>query len=80
MCKFCETYIKSDGWEQNKYLIEETLKINKTPFMGIQVYLSEGNKLVLYIDQGDSCDPYSIKTKSIKYCPMCGKKLERYEN
>lgn len=79
MCKFCENYTKSEGWEGNDYLIEEDLKINNKPFIGMQVYITEGDELILWVDQGDCCDPYTHKEIKINYCPMCGRKLEHCE-
>lgn len=80
MCKYCETYIKSNTWEENKKLFWQNLTVNKAPLMDIEVYISQGNKLIMYISQGNTCDPIMIKEKKIKYCPMCGKKLEYYED
>ena len=79
MCKYCEPYINSNTWEENKKFFWECLTVNKARLMDIEVYISEGNKLILYISQGNTCDPISVKGKKIKYCPMCGKKLNYFE-
>ena len=79
MCKYCEIYVKSNTWEENKKFFWERLTVNKVPLMDIEFYISQGNKLIMYISQGNTCDSIMIKEKKIKYCPMCGKKLEYYE-
>ena len=79
MCKYCEIYEKSESWEQNKNLLYKSLNLNKSPFMDIEVYISQGNKLIMYADHGNTCDSRFVVEKTIKYCPMCGRKLKADE-
>ena len=73
MCKFCKNSMAGDPM----MLAKRDIKVN-----GIQAFTSE---LWLERDHLNACvadntDTYVVETiKKIKYCPMCGQKLQELE-
>ena len=70
MCEYC-----SKGENCNEEILSGALKIEKMELIGMQIYL-DNDQLYLFVD--DARYGREIKTINtrIKYCPMCGKKLE----
>jgi len=77
-CFYCEEE-KVSG-DCNKTITDNVLKLNGIPIAINDIYIQHGNEMVIFTNNYTSGQCYSFKTKKIKYCPMCGKKLEKIEH
>lgn len=76
-CKYCEEE-KLSG-DCNKTIMDNVLKLNGIPIASNEIFIQNGNEMVIFTNNYDIGKYYDFKTKKIKYCPMCGKKLEKVE-
>lgn len=76
-CVYCEE--KRTIGDSNKTIVENNLKLNGVPIISNEVFIHGGNKLVIFANNYDTGQYYDLKTKRIKYCPMCGRKLKPIE-
>ena len=76
-CKYCEEE-KLSG-DCNKTIMDNVLKLNGIPIASNEIFIQNGNEMVIFTNNYDTGKCYDFKTKKIKYCPMCGKKLEKYK-
>lgn len=89
-CKYCASPDELDEYEYKRGFIEntdiltknESLKINGVPFADVWVAIEPGgNILNVYItDTNEILHEYFHGTKTIKYCPMCGRKLKKAQD
>lgn len=76
-CLYCEEE-KVSG-DCNKTIIENVLKLNGIPIVSNEIFIQRGNEIVIFANNYETGKCYDFKTKKIKYCPMCGKKLEKFK-
>ena len=81
MCKYCES--ESDDWKPIARLklgkimgarLEMTVHVSKS------ITRSEGDPVLFYAPAGDIDVSNKSYISRIKYCPMCGRKLETWED
>ena len=59
---------------------DNALKINSIPFADICVTIDCGNELAIHVtDSNEKFNILHYSSKKIKYCPMCGRKLQPYK-
>jgi hypothetical protein len=76
MCKYCTSQF--EGLCEN--LIHTSMRIGEDrATIDSAVYIDLLGKPNLYVDLEIGCETIFVKTKSINYCPMCGRKLESEE-
>ncbi|MBP5593990.1 MAG: hypothetical protein J6Y02_01315 [Pseudobutyrivibrio sp.] len=73
-CLYCEEE-KTSG-ECNKTIMANVLKLNGIPIATNEIFIQNGNEMAIFVNNYMTGQYYDYKTKKIKYCPMCGKKLE----
>ena len=72
MCKYCKEFKTGDC---NDSILTGMLKINGVELIGIDVFITD-DYLELFVDDAKYGSKLYKKKKKIKYCPMCGKKIE----
>lgn len=82
MCKYCES--ESDDWKPiARFKIGKIMgaRLEMTVHVSKSITRVEGDPVLVYSPAGDIC---YVSNKSyisrIKYCPMCGQKLETWED
>lgn len=75
MCKYCGK--KIDDWDDTNLLATD-LDLNGFKIAEVETTIDEGNKLKLIVWSED-CDIMSKVVMPIQYCPVCGRKLEPWE-
>lgn len=71
-CTYCEN--ERLFGECNKTILKTALKLNGLLLANQEVFV-EHNKLVLFINNYEEATCYEYKSAKIKYCPMCGRRL-----
>lgn len=76
-CLYCEE--EKISRDCNKTITENVLKLNGIPIASNEIFIQNGNEMVIFTNNYTTGQCFDFKTKKIKYCPMCGKKLEKFK-
>lgn len=78
MCKYCEEHVLQEGGYDIESICErEESKYNSGCFNGIDVHLEKDKLKMCAVVDGKNVKCLLVeKAIKIKFCPMCGRKLE----